>query len=80
MAIIGGGYIALEFAGIYNNYGTETHVLYRQVRCCSEVEDQTNQTLGVSLYLCVATLASWRLFGLAAVPCDCNKHESENTC
>ena len=32
MAIVGGGYIALEFAGIYNNFGTEVHVLWRQVR------------------------------------------------
>lgn len=31
LAIIGGGYIALEFAGIYNNFGSETHVFYRQV-------------------------------------------------
>ena len=31
LAIIGGGYIALEFAGIYNHYGAETHVVYRQV-------------------------------------------------
>lgn len=31
MAVIGGGYIGLEFAGIYNNYGTEVHVVYRQV-------------------------------------------------
>ncbi|KAL3151737.1 hypothetical protein ABBQ38_012716 [Trebouxia sp. C0009 RCD-2024] len=30
MAVIGGGYIGLEFAGIYNNYGTEVHVVYRQ--------------------------------------------------
>ena len=33
LAIIGGGYIALEFAGIYNHFGSETHVIYRQV-CC----------------------------------------------
>ena len=32
MAIVGGGYIALEFAGIYNNFGTEVHVLWRQAR------------------------------------------------
>ena len=31
LAIVGGGYIALEFAGIYNNFGSETHVFYRQV-------------------------------------------------
>ncbi|KAK9795924.1 hypothetical protein WJX73_005162 [Symbiochloris irregularis] len=30
LAIIGGGYIALEFAGIYNHFGAETHVFYRQ--------------------------------------------------
>ncbi len=34
LAIVGGGYIALEFAGIYNNFGAETHVVYRQVRPC----------------------------------------------
>ena len=32
IAVVGGGYIALEFAGIYNNFGTEVHVLFRQVR------------------------------------------------
>ena len=32
MAVIGGGYIGLEFAGIYNHFGAETHVFYRQVR------------------------------------------------
>lgn len=31
LAVIGGGYIGLEFAGIYNNYGSEVHVVYRQV-------------------------------------------------
>lgn len=35
MAVIGGGYIGLEFAGIYNNYGSEVHVVYRQVRLSS---------------------------------------------
>lgn len=31
MAIVGGGYIAVEFAGIFNNYGTDVHLVYRQV-------------------------------------------------
>lgn len=31
LAVIGGGYIGLEFAGIYNNYGSAVHVVYRQV-------------------------------------------------
>ncbi|KAK9804239.1 hypothetical protein WJX72_002925 [[Myrmecia] bisecta] len=30
LAIVGGGYIALEFAGIFNNYGSDVHVFYRQ--------------------------------------------------
>ena len=29
VAIIGGGYIALEFAGIFHGLGIETHILYR---------------------------------------------------
>jgi len=29
IAIIGGGYIAVEFAGIFNGLGVETHLLYR---------------------------------------------------
>ena len=31
MACIGGGYISLEFASIYNHYGAEVHAVYRQV-------------------------------------------------
>lgn len=31
MAIVGGGYIAVEFAGIFNNYGTDVHLVFRQV-------------------------------------------------
>lgn len=31
LAIIGSGYIALEFASIYNNYGADVHVFFRQV-------------------------------------------------
>ena len=29
IAIVGGGYIAVEFAGIFNGLGSETHLLYR---------------------------------------------------
>ena len=29
VAVVGGGYIALEFAGIFNGLGARTHVLYR---------------------------------------------------
>mmetsp|Transcript_12967 Transcript_12967/g.33445 ORF Transcript_12967/g.33445 Transcript_12967/m.33445 type:complete len:561 (+) Transcript_12967:165-1847(+) len=30
VCIIGGGYIACEFAGIFQGYGSETHLVYRQ--------------------------------------------------
>lgn len=30
IGIVGGGYIALEFAGIFNNFGSEVHVFIRQ--------------------------------------------------
>jgi glutathione reductase (NADPH) len=30
IVIIGGGYIAVEFAGIFAGLGTEVHLIYRQ--------------------------------------------------
>eukprot|EP00884_Botryococcus_braunii_P001431 jgi/Botrbrau1/11289/Bobra.0038s0055.1 len=30
LAIIGAGFIGVEFAGIFNNFGTEVHLIYRQ--------------------------------------------------
>ena len=30
IAIVGGGYIAVEFAGIFNSFGAEVHLYYRQ--------------------------------------------------
>jgi glutathione reductase (NADPH) len=30
VAIVGGGYIGVEFAGIFNGLGSETHLIYRQ--------------------------------------------------
>lgn len=30
--IIGGGYIAVEFAGIFNGFGADTHLVYRADR------------------------------------------------
>ena len=29
MVVVGGGYIAVEFAGIFNGLGVQTHLLYR---------------------------------------------------
>lgn len=30
VVVIGGGYIAVEFAGIFNGSGSETHIVFRQ--------------------------------------------------
>lgn len=52
MAIIGGGYIAVEFAGIFNNYGTDVHLVFRQVDCRDSV-------LGMSLIFCLVLCRMW---------------------
>ena len=44
LAVIGGGYIGLEFAGIYSNYGSEVHVVYRQVRPLASCIDAVQTT------------------------------------
>ena len=30
VAVLGGGYIAVEFAGIFNGAGADTHIVFRQ--------------------------------------------------
>lgn len=30
MTVLGGGYIAVEFSGIFNRLGVETHTVFRQ--------------------------------------------------
>lgn len=51
LAIVGGGYIALEFAGIYNNFGAETHVVYRQVSAHNSIQQARCATCILSLQL-----------------------------
>ena len=51
MAVIGGGYIGLEFAGIYNNYGTEVHVVYRQVSSPAKTQSRSGSS--------VSTFVKW---------------------
>eukprot|EP00210_Caulerpa_lentillifera_P006814 g6513.t1 len=41
IAIIGGGYIAVEFAGIFNSFGTETHLMYRADRPLRGFDEET---------------------------------------
>lgn len=57
MAIIGGGYIAVEFAGIFNRLGVDTHLVYRQAlplggfdgECRTFLAEQYEQT-GLKLH------------------------------
>lgn len=41
IAIIGGGYIAVEFAGIFNSFGAETHLMYRADRPLRGFDEET---------------------------------------
>lgn len=43
MAVVGGGYIALEFASIMNGLGVETHVLYRGPLFLRGFDDEVRQ-------------------------------------
>tara|TARA_R110002072_G_scaffold31000_1_gene96175 strand:- start:1406 stop:2755 length:1350 start_codon:yes stop_codon:yes gene_type:complete len=50
MAIVGGGYIAVEFAGIFNGMGVETHLLYRGEKILrgfdKEIATKLNEEMG----------------------------------
>ncbi|MBL4802823.1 MAG: glutathione-disulfide reductase [Emcibacter sp.] len=50
MAIVGGGYIAVEFAGIFNGMGVEMHLLYRGEQILRgfdrDISDKLNEEMG----------------------------------
>ncbi len=50
LAVVGGGYIAVEFAGIFNGMGVETHLLYRGEQILRgfdrEIADKLNVEMG----------------------------------
>ncbi|ESQ78280.1 glutathione-disulfide reductase [Asticcacaulis sp. YBE204] len=50
IAIVGGGYIAVEFAGVLNGWGVETHILYRGDQILrafdQEVREHLTQEMG----------------------------------
>ncbi len=50
LAVVGGGYIAVEFAGIFNGMGVETHLLYRGVQILrgfdQDIADKLNEEMG----------------------------------
>ena len=41
IVIVGGGYIAVEFAGIFNSFGAETHLMYRADRPLRGFDEET---------------------------------------
>ncbi len=49
LAVVGGGYIAVEFAGIFNGMGVETHLLYRGEQILRgfdrEIADKLNEEM-----------------------------------
>ena len=45
IAIVGGGYIAVEFAGIFNGLGVETHLLYRGEQILRGFDDDLRNML-----------------------------------
>lgn len=49
IAIIGGGYIALEFASIFNGLGVDTHVLYRGPQILRGFDDELRDVLAEEL-------------------------------
>ncbi len=50
LAVVGGGYIAVEFAGIFNGMGVETHLLYRGEQILRgfdrDIADKLNEEMG----------------------------------
>ncbi len=50
LAVVGGGYIAVEFAGIFNGMGVDTHLLYRGEQILRgfdrDITDKLNEEMG----------------------------------
>ena len=49
VAVVGGGYIALEFAGIFNGLGAKTHLLYRSAPVLRGFDDDLRNFIGEEL-------------------------------
>ena len=49
IAIVGGGYIALEFAGIFSKLGAETHLIHRRERLLAEFDHDIGRCVGQAL-------------------------------
>nr|BAP47520.1 glutathione Reductase [Gentiana triflora] len=51
IAIVGGGYIAVEFAGIFNGLGSEVHVFIRQKKVLRGFDEEIRDFLGEQMAL-----------------------------
>lgn len=49
IAVVGGGYIAVEFAGIFNGMGVNTHLLYRGEQILRGFDRETRDKLNVEM-------------------------------
>lgn len=49
IAIVGGGFIALEFAGIFSRLGAETHLIHRRNRLLAEFDEDIGLSIGKAL-------------------------------
>ena len=47
--VVGGGYIAVEFAGIYNGLGSEVQIVYRQPLPLRGFDEEVRQTVANNL-------------------------------
>lgn len=64
VTIIGGGYIALEFGGIFKRFGSEVHIAYRQALPLRGFDEEVGlwRSLGASECYTAATFTiSWSL-------------------
>lgn len=47
ITVVGGGYIAVEFSGIFNRFGAETHTVYRQPLPLRGFDEEVRHQLGL---------------------------------
>ncbi len=48
-AVLGGGYIALEFSGIFQRFGSEVHCVFRQPMPLRGFDEEVSPSLRMSL-------------------------------
>ena len=53
ITVLGGGYIALEFSGIFQRFGSEVHTVFRQPLPLRGFDEEVRITLLCSMYLII---------------------------